>query len=346
MNKRITTCLKVIERQKLDALLISNPVNVTYLTGFRHADGYLLVYHDECVYFTNPLFYDEAKALKGWKVICASRNIFDKVISYASRKKLRKVGFEGKHLSYLEVKTFKTCGEKKKVSLEETVDIVEDIRTIKSPQETSYIRKAHRISQETFEFAREIFTPSMTEKDLALELERFLKIKGDSEIPFPPIIAFGRNTSFPHHLPEETPLIHNKFILIDLGARSYGYAADLTRVFFLGKMPIRLRRIIDIVKKAQELAIKKIKDGVKAKDVDAAARDYIAKKGYGKNFLHGLGHGVGLCVHEKPYLNPVNNSTLKEGMVVTIEPAIYLHNRIGVRIEDMVLVRKNRGEVL
>jgi len=185
----------------------------------------------------------------------------------------------------------------------------------------------------------------MSEKDLRIEIERFLRLKGDIDLAFPTIVASGKNTAFPHHQSSNKKL-SNEILLIDLGSKYYGYCADLTRLFFWGKIPILLRKIYDTVRKAQEIGIKKIKDGVKASAVDKAAREIIDKKGWSKYFGHGLGHGVGLCVHEPPMIGPNCNRILKEGMVVTIEPAIYLSNKFGVRLEDMVLVRKKKGEIL
>jgi len=216
---------------------------------------------------------------------------------------------------------------------------------IKDREELSLIKKSGQISQEAFSFIREAFDPGMTEKDLSVEIEKFLRLKADNDLAFSPIVASGKNSVFCHH-PAQDTVIGAKNLLIDLGSRYYGYCADLTRVFFWGKMPFLFKKILGIVKKAQELGIKKIKDGARACEVDKAARDFIDKKGYGKYFGHGLGHGLGLNVHELPVVGPKSNETLKQGMVITVEPAIYLTNKFGIRIEDMVLVKKNKGEIL
>ena len=216
---------------------------------------------------------------------------------------------------------------------------------IKSNRELSCIRHSIHISEEAFELVREIYDPGMSEKDLSIEIERFLRYKGDNETAFPPIVASGKNTVFPHHRPQNEKLTAN-FSLIDLGSKYYGYCADLTRMFFWGRMPLLWKKIYDTVRKAQSLSIKKIKDGVKASEVDNVAREFIDKKGWGKYFGHGLGHGVGLSVHEPPVLGPNCNQILKEGMVITIEPAIYLKDKFGIRLEEMVLVKNGKGEIL
>jgi Xaa-Pro aminopeptidase len=185
----------------------------------------------------------------------------------------------------------------------------------------------------------------MTEKDLSIETEKFLKLQADNRLAFPPVVATGQNTALPHHIPTETKLNKN-FFLIDLGSMHCGYCADLTRVFFWGKISSLFKKIYDAVRLSHDSAIDKIKAGVKANEVDKAAREIIEKKGWGKYFGHGLGHGIGLAVHELPYLNRKNEEILKEGMVVTVEPAIYIKGKFGVRIENMVLVKETKGEIL
>jgi len=219
------------------------------------------------------------------------------------------------------------------------------LRMIKDKKELALIKKSAQITQEAFHFINEVFDETMTEKDLTIEVEKFLRLRGDDQIAFKPIVASGKNTVFPHHLPNNK-MIGKEFFLIDLGSKHCGYCADLTRVFFWGKMPLLFKKIYDTVILAQELAIKSIKDGVKASQVDKIARQIIVKKGYGKYFGHGLGHGIGLSVHEPPFLVPGNNQVLKEGMVVTVEPAIYFKDKYGIRTEEMVLVKKNKGELL
>ena len=185
----------------------------------------------------------------------------------------------------------------------------------------------------------------MTEKDLSIEIEKFLRIKGDNDIAFNSIVASGKNTIFPHHYPTDEPIGKNH-CLIDLGSKYKGYCADLTRLIFYSKMSTIFKKVYNIIKKAQDLSIQKIKDGITAGEIDKIARDYITKQGFGKYFIHGLGHGIGLSVHEPPYLQPNNKQVLKEGMVITIEPAIYFKNTFGVRLEDMVLVQQKKGEIL
>ncbi|MDD4955858.1 MAG: Xaa-Pro peptidase family protein [Candidatus Omnitrophica bacterium] len=347
MKSRIKKCVANLKALSLDALVLSNRINISYLTGFREADGYLLLTCEgELIYFTNFIYEYEAKDFGAWKVVMASGNIFKKLSDTARSLHFRRIGFESKNIPYLEYSKIKQYFLANHIELCETVDFVERIRVIKEPQEVALIRKATKITEEALEFSLEIRDRLTTEKQLNIEIERFLRIKGGGTVAFPAIVAYGANSALPHHVPKEGRKLYENYYLIDLGAKYYEYCADLTRVFTWGKITPFFRRIYDIVKKAQDLSIKKIKDGVKVKDVDNAARSFIEKKGYGQFFGHGLGHGVGLEVHELPYVSSRSEEVLKEGMVITVEPAIYLKGKFGIRIEDMVLVGKNKGEVL
>lgn len=348
MKQRIKSCAQLLEEQGFDCLIVSKPENITYLTGCKQPDGYLVLSTDQkLTYFTNFIHMKTSQQIKTWKLIIYNNkhNIFEVVSDELKKLKYKKVAFEGKHLPFLEYKALNQGLKDHCILLCETRDLIEALRMVKDKNELALIRKSAQITKEAFEFIAEIFDEAMCEKDLSIEAERFLRLKGDDQIAFKPIVASGKNTVFPHHLPDNT-IIGNEFFLIDLGSKYYEYCADLTRVFFWGKMPLLFRKIYDTVVRAQELAVKSIKDGIKASQVDNVARQAIEKKGYGKYFGHGLGHGIGLSVHEPPFLVPGNDQVLKEGMVVTVEPAIYFKDKFGIRVEDMVLVRKNKGEVL
>jgi len=346
VNKRVNQALHIIEKDNLEAFLFSNPINITYLTGFREAEGYLLLNRDKIIYFTNFIYAQEANKIKTWCLKTISSNMFEQIIKTIKKMGIKKVGFEEKHLSYLEYKKFKECALKEHIFFLPKESPAERMRMIKTKKEISLIKKAIHITKDALLFAREIKDHYAREKDLQTEIIRFLHLKNGSSPSFNPIVAFNKNSSFVHHIPTEEYSQTNKIVLIDLGARYYGYCADLTRVFFSDKMPLSLKKIFDIVRKAQQLAIDKIKEGIKAKEVDKAARAFIDKKGFGKYFGHGLGHGIGLNVHEKPFVNHNSSTVLKSGMVITIEPAIYLPGKFGIRVEDMVLVKRNKAEIL
>jgi len=348
VKTRISNCTKKLKKLNLDAILITDPVNITYLTKFSAVDGYLLLVRDgRLIYFTNFLHKEAAKKIDSWELVISNNkhNIFTVIAEKIKKLNLSILGFEAKKLPFLEHETIKGYLSSAAIDFIKTMDLVEEVRMIKDKQEITCIKKSIKISEETFEFAKEIFDPVMSEKDLSIEIERFLRLRGDREVAFPSIVASGKNTVFPHHESSDKKL-DNEGFLIDLGSKYCGYCADLTRVFFWGKMPLLLRKMHDTVRKAQSESIKKIRDGILASEVDAVARKIIDKKGWGKYFGHGLGHGVGLCVHEPPIIGPNCNQVLKEGMVVTIEPAIYFRDKFGVRLEEMVLVKNEKGKVL
>ncbi|MDD5194482.1 MAG: Xaa-Pro peptidase family protein [Candidatus Omnitrophica bacterium] len=347
MKQALSSCLAKIRELHLDAFLISDPLNIAYLTDFSQgADGYLLVSSDaQLFYFTNFLYEAVARQVKCWKVIAQKGNIFKHVAGQIEKLGAKKAAFEPKHIPFLEYKKIKESLDAAGVDFYPAIDLIEKIRAIKTKEEISYIQKSTLITKEALDFVSQADLKASTEKELSIEIERFLKLKGDNEVAFPTIVASGKNSAYPHHVAGTSPINKNIF-LIDLGSKYYKYCADLTRVFFEGKISTSVRKIYDIVRKAQELSIAKIKDGAKASEVDAAARGFINKKGYGKYFGHGLGHGVGIAVHELPFINAVNEESLREGMVITVEPAIYLEGKFGIRIEDMVLVESQGCKVL
>jgi len=347
VNKRINACIKKLKSLNCDALIVSDPQDIRYLTGYTKEGSYLLLESNgNLTCFVSFLHMKAAQEIKNWQITIAKPHagIIVDLAKKIKKSNYRQVGFEGKTFSVKEYQMLNdSLGQKHK--LIEIGGIVKKVRMIKTNQEIKLMKKSIEISKAALEFAEYIADNNISEKNLSVEIERFLRLKGDNEIAFKPIVATGQNTTFPHHVPTDTK-ISKKIYLIDLGSKYYGYCADLTRVFFWSKMPSHFKDIYYTILKARDLSIKKIKDGANVRNIDQAARELIDKKGWGKFFGHGLGHGIGLSVHEPPFINPTSTDTLKEGMVVTIEPAVYFKNRFGVRIEDMVLVKSKKGEVL
>ncbi|MBN2483315.1 MAG: aminopeptidase P family protein [Candidatus Omnitrophica bacterium] len=348
MKKRINRLIRSVKKLSLDALLIGAPDNIEYLTGFQAPGGYLLVTPGKIIYFTHYVYFEQAKKNPLWEVILAQTDMFSAIAKKARASGIRRLGFEAKRLTFLEYKKIKEEITSRNIGFLKTDDVVERLREVKTPDELRCIRRAVQITEEALGYARELMDSAhYSEKTLALEIERFMKLKGDTRTAFDPIVASGAHAAYPHAQSGPDKVFSRKLVLIDLGARCCGYCADLTRVFFLGKMPnYHIKKIYNIVKAAQEKAISKIRAGVRACDIDSAARNYIEKKGLGKSFGHGLGHGVGLCVHELPYLSPHARGVLRENMVVTVEPAVYLPGKLGIRLESMVLVKNKGAEVI
>lgn len=339
--------VKRLNLSGLDGFIISSPSNLSYLTGYSNPDAYLLASVKGSIYFTDSRYAQSAKeTLKGFlPVKIANGTAFSSIPRACSELGLKRIGFEERHLPYAEYKMIKQSLRTGGI-LVPTYGVIEGMREIKSPEELDKIRKALKITALAFEFIKDFMHPKLSETEVAAELERFIRYQGAKGSAFDIIVAYGQNSAYPHHNPTAKKLAEGSNILIDLGVDYLGYKSDLTRVLFLGKINILARRIYALVARAQEIAIKKIKPGAKIGSIDAASRKYIAGKGYGRNFIHSLGHGVGLDIHEGPNIHSKNQDFLREGMVFTVEPAIYLPGKFGIRIEDMVLVTKTGCEVL
>jgi Xaa-Pro aminopeptidase len=282
--------------------------------------------------------------LKGVGIKVYRTSLADALGELVSLMKIKRIGFDDRHISLAVFKVLKK-GIPSAVKLVCVPHLVEELREIKSSYEIDQIREALAIHQQTHQFVKKTIRPGITEKNLLKELENFVRSK-DAAFSFPAIIASGPNSCFPHAKVTDRMIRKNETVLVDMGIDLKGYKSDLTRMVFLGKIPRFIRQVHDTVRRAQALAIQKVKPGVLARAVDAAARTYLTKNHLGKFFGHSLGHGVGLEIHEAPRISPKNLSPLKEGMIFTIEPAVYIPHQFGIRIEDMVLVTNKGFEVL
>jgi Xaa-Pro aminopeptidase len=224
--------------------------------------------------------------------------------------------------------------------------VVEQMRLIKEPAEVDCIREAIRCAAQALKMLRDIIEPGMSENEVAAEMEYLVRRAGADYPPFPAIIAVGENASLCHYRPRDKKLAHKCVVLVDWGAQVKGYCSDITRMIYLNGLDSYFERLHEIVLQAQQSALERIRPGVTLGQIDCAARNAIKRKGYGDYFGHGLGHGVGLQVHEAPPLHPRSKVVVQPGMVFTVEPGIYIPGRGGVRIEDMVLVTENGCEVL
>jgi len=347
MNSRIKNIYAKLQKQNLDGLIVSSQANITYLTKFTSRDAYLLLSQKGNVYFIDSRYTEAAKiGLKSIAVIEKINGSVFKIIADACKNfGFKRVGFEERGLAFGEYKKIKE-GLDKTIVLVPTHNLIEDLRQIKNKEELEKIKKATWITVKALEFIKNFISPGKREIEVAAELEHFIRYNGASGSAFEIIVASGPNSSFPHHMTSQRKIKNNEPVLVDIGIDYLGYKSDLTRVFFLGKINSLIRSIYAIVFKAQRLAITQIKPRVSINKVDAAARQYITERGYGGFFAHSLGHGIGLEVHETPQISTRENNTLKTGMIFTVEPAIYLPNKFGIRLEDMVLVTQKGCEVL
>jgi Xaa-Pro aminopeptidase len=346
MNARINKIIKKLKKQSLDGFILNSPANISYLSGFRSRDSYMLISAKGSFYLTDSRYFQEAKKyLRGISVIQPKTSVFEKISGLCKDLSLSCVGFEERHISFVEYSRIRKSLDDN-IGLAPVYGIIEEERQIKNKEDLAKIRQAIDISMDAFRFIRDYIKPGAREIEIAGELERFIRYHGATTSSFDIIVGSGPNSSFPHHITSSRRIRKDEAVLIDMGVDYSGYKSDLTRVFFSGKINPLIRRIYDIVFKAQRSALAAVKPATVIGRIDSIARDYIGKMGYAGYFGHGLGHGVGLEVHEKPNINKRNEGRLKPGMVFTVEPAIYLPNKFGIRLEDMVLVTKKGSEVL
>jgi len=346
MKARLRNLLNRLVKENLDGLIVSTPANIAYLTGFNSSEAYLLVAKKERIYFTDSRYTEEVKPkLKSVSLKRIEASVFELIAKTSLDLDLKRIGFEERHMPYAEYKKIKESF-KSRAYLIPTHNLIETLRLIKEPKELDKIREALRITALALEFIKGFLKPGLKELEIAAELERFIRYHGAIGAAFDIIVASGPNSAFPHHRPGQRKAQKNEPVLVDIGVDYCGYKSDLTRVYFLDKINSLTRRIYNIVLKAQGRAISRIKPGAEIARIDGVARKYIADKGYAKYFGHSLGHGIGLETHEAPSVSAKNDGILIPGMVFTVEPAIYLPGRFGIRIEDMVLVTKKGCEVL
>ena len=347
MRARLRKFLRRLNQESLDACIISSPANISYLSGFTSCDAYLLVSPKEAIYFTDSRYIEEVRPkLKGWASLKKlNGSVFESIASACRELKLERIAFEERHMPYAEYKKIKghlVSGQ----HLIPSHNLIESLRQIKEAGEVEKIRRALKITGLSLQFVQDLIKPGAKELEIAAELERFIRYHGAIGAAFDIIVAAGPDSAYPHHRPGQKKIREGELVLVDIGVDYFGYKSDLTRVFFSAKINSLTRRIYDIVRKAQEKAIAGIRPGEEIFRIDALARKYIADKGYAKFFGHSLGHGIGLETHELPAISSRFDGILLPGMVFTVEPAIYLPGKFGIRIEDMVLVTRKGCEVL
>lgn len=334
---RLEFIRKIISQDGLDAFLVTAMSNVRYLTGFSGSFGICLISHNKNIFFTDGRYKIQAeKEVHDWDIVADPSKLIEALKGFG------KIGLEGKHVtcSYLE----KLKVEVPKAAFVTTNDVVEKLRIIKDQSELKVIKEAISIAQEAYLSWLPSLKEGAEEKKLALELEIALQERGD-DISFKAIVASGLRSAMPHAKPSSKKIENGDMVVVDFGVKYKGYCSDTTRTIIVGRFD-EGQEIFNIVKGAQEEVIKHARPGMSCGDVDALARGYIEKAGWGESFSHGTGHGVGLDIHENPTIGKDRSDLIEEGMVFTVEPGIYHPELGGVRIEDMVYVRENGLEVL
>lgn len=345
MEQRIARLRKQMVQKGIQAMLISHPVNRRYITGFTGSAGLALITAEEAVLITDFRYLTQVKEQAPHMTLSEHKGrIFSTVAEECRKLGIKTLAFEQDHLTYAQYKQLEEALDG--VPAEPVSGLVEQLRMIKDEEELAIIRQAARIADRTFEEIIKEIKPGMKEIEIAMRLEFLMREMGASSSSFDIIVASGKRSALPHGKASDKVLEKGDLVTLDFGAFYKGYASDITRTLMLGKPNEKQKEIYDIVLEAGKLAIDSIRPGITGREADAAARDYIAQHGYGDYFGHGTGHGLGLEVHEAPRLSIQGDTLLAAGMVVTVEPGIYLPDFGGVRIEDDVLVTESGCEVL
>jgi Xaa-Pro aminopeptidase len=343
---------EAMKAQKLDGILLTLPPDLAYLTDFTGDDSVGLITPTDLFLVTDFRYEEQAQQEAPWlKIVLRKGKMGEALTQALGKAKCRRVGFEAAYTTVAQISGLEEALKKKKlhktVKLVPLKDVLVNIRKTKDTREIDIIRKAAAIAQESFVEIRKMIKPGMTENHLAALLVLEMRKRGASDSSFPPIIGAGPNSSLCHYRPAEVPIQRDQPLLIDWGALYKGYCSDHTRTLMIGKVNPELKKIYSIVLEAQQTAIALVKPGATTKQIDTAARNVIKKAGYEKNFGHGLGHGIGRQIHELPTMGKrAISEPLKPGMIVTVEPGIYLPGIGGVRIEDDVLITETGSEVL
>ena len=342
VGARTDRLVGLLAERELDCLLVTNLVNVRYLTGFTGTNGACIVSSDERLFLTDFRYVEQARSqVQGYERVEAGR---DMVADLAGRLRGR-AGFDDAHMT---VELHRKLGEKvaEGVELVSAGGLVERLREVKDELELDAIRAAAEIANEAYEELRERGLAGRTERDVALTLTRSLEDRGAEGASFPAIVAAGPHGALAHAVPRDVEIPGGTLVVIDMGAQVDGYCSDCTRTLATGPLEDGALEVYELVRRAQDEALRAVRAGASCKAVDAVARDIIAAAGHGERFGHGLGHGVGLEVHEAPRLAKTAEGELRAGNVVTVEPGVYVPGELGVRIEDLVVVTDGEPEVL
>jgi Xaa-Pro aminopeptidase len=342
-TSRLALVREAMKKKKIDGFLVTDITNIHYLTGFSGSSGFLFITGKEHFFSTDFRYRNQSEQeVKGWDIVIERGNRIQTIQNLRKKTGTKNLGFESsvtyEFYNQLSQKTFQITAAD---------HFIERLRTVKNEAEINTIKEAVKRAEEAFLEVKPFIREGAHERAIALRLEERLRKKGCRNIPFEIIVASGSHSALPHARPTEKKLQKGDLVIIDWGGEADGYCSDMTRTFLIkGQHISKQKELYQIVLWANRKAISSVIPGIESKQVDSTARTFIKNAGYGEMFGHGTGHGVGLQVHELPRISWNKSSPVRENMVFTIEPGIYVPGLGGVRIEDMVVVRKKRGEVL
>lgn len=346
MNKRLKKLRQSMESENLPALLVGSAANRYYLSGFTGSAGSILLTPRETYLVTDFRYVEQAaQQSPHLKVIRHGLGKYNTIKELLAKEDIKEIGFEAAYVTFDEVENHLKAGVPD-VDWLPTKGLVENLRLYKSPAEVEKIYDAVKLTDEAFEHICDYIKAGQKERDVALELEIFFRKNGATGPSFDLIVASGARSALPHGVAGDKVIEEGDLIVIDMGAILEGYVSDFTRTVIIGKPGKKEKEIYNIVLQAQLAAIAGIKPGMTGREADAIARRVIEEAGYGEYFGHGLGHGLGIVVHEMPGVGPSGEMVLEPGMMITIEPGIYLPGWGGVRIEDVGLVEEEGLKIL
>jgi len=344
-SKRVAGLREKLEAKGLSAMLIGSPINRRYLTGFTGSAGYVLITKEQSYLLTDFRYMTQApQQATGFKVIEHGAKVMDTVKELLQSEGIASLGFEQDHVTYGVYSGY--TEQLTPISLVPVSGLVEELRIIKDAEELKIMQRAADLADETFSHVLTLLKAGKTEREIDLEMEMFMRSRGATSSSFDTIVASGERSALPHGVASDRVIQGNEFVTFDFGALLDGYCSDLTRTVALGSPDPKLKEIYDIVLEAQLHALAHIKPGMTGREADALARDIITRYGYGEYFGHSTGHGLGMEVHESPRLSKASDDILKPGMVVTVEPGIYLPGLGGVRIEDDIVITETGIQIL
>jgi Xaa-Pro aminopeptidase len=344
-ERRRRSVVAGLAQRKIDALLVTSPPNVRYLSGFTGSNGNLLIWRDGVVLFTDPRYDLRAKEEVSCRVTVTRRPLVLDVVARIGRLGLRRIGYEQTRLTCDSFDALKSRLPMK-ASLVPVAGWIEEMRTIKSPAELALIRRSVETNSRAFEQATTRLRPGVTEKALAAELEYRMRRLGAEKAAFDTIVAAGTRTALPHSEPSSARFETGELVMVDMGALQDGYSSDMTRMLYLGAPTPKVKRTYRGVLEAQLAALDAVRPGVLASHVDRQARRVLKSYGLDRAFVHSTGHGLGLEIHEPPRIGKTGKSRLEAGMTITIEPGVYLDGFGGIRIEDTIVVTPTGCEIL
>ena len=329
-----------------DAFLVTHLANVRYLCGFTGSSGIIALAGGQRVLFTDGRYSAQARQeARALRVVIARGALLEEAAAWLGRRRARRIAVEAQHMT-LAARGVLVRMLPAKARLKPLAGLVERQRMIKEPGEVALIRSAVLLGSSLFHRALKVLRPGVTEAEVAGEIEHAARRAGAQGMSFETIVAGGRRSALPHGIASSQPVPNKGFVVLDFGVILGGYCSDMTRTVHMGRASSQSREMYQVVREAQEMAIAAVRPGAKAGEVDYAARRVLRKAGLGKYFTHSTGHGLGLEIHEPPRLGKDQTEVLEPGMVVTIEPGVYVAGRGGVRIEDVVVVTPGGCEVL